>query len=80
MAPGKRFGDDTAWTVVRMRAYNIDPDDVRKYTSVSERQQRRYVSRWRSERTPVKPEGQRSGRPRTLALEDVAVSNKTYDT
>jgi hypothetical protein len=75
MPKGVTIAESTCWTVVRMAACRFTPEEIRVFTDVSPRQQRRILKLWR-ETDDVKRlqnDPRLRGRPRHLTAEDVAV-------
>ena len=74
---GVAIAESTRWTVVRMTSCDFSPEQVKAFTDVSLRQQRRIMKLWRETGQVVKvTDGPNlRGRPQQLSVDDAAVSN-----
>lgn len=74
MPRGLAIPDSLCETVIRLSSV-FSPQEIREFTDVSERQQRRIVNRWLRNGSPSisKEDKLPRGRPRHLTAEEVAV-------
>jgi hypothetical protein len=73
MVSGKRTSEEVSWTCLRMHLDGFTHKQIRRYTAVSERQQRRILECWRETGTPYKPHVKPSGRRRIVGLSESLV-------
>lgn len=74
MPQGCKVSDDLCWAIVRM-APILSIEDIEAFTSISQRQIHRILSRWRSTgEIKAQRDLQVRGRHRQLTIEEVAVS------
>lgn len=74
MPKGKPISEDLRWAIVRMHALGVPVKTIHSYTDVSPRQIYRVVNRFQSTgKVLTASQRQRTGRPRHLSSDDVAV-------
>ncbi|KAK7035009.1 hypothetical protein R3P38DRAFT_2518806 [Favolaschia claudopus] len=82
MPKGVSISESTCWTVVRMLVCNKSPEEIRAWTDVSPRQQRRIFKRWKdtADVNTTRGDSIARGRPRKLTSQDVAFLQGSVDT